>query len=88
MGLFSKLFSSGEKNFVSPMTGKVIAMENVPDPAFAQKMMGEGCGIDLSDGTIVAPFDVPDENFMAIKLNDTDIEINGIVQYAKEFIIL
>ena len=37
---------------------------------------------------IVAPFDVPDENFMAIKLNYTDIEINGIVQYAKEFGIL
>ena len=34
---------------------------------------------------IVAPFDVQDENFMAIKLNDTDIEIKGIVQYAKEF---
>ena len=34
---------------------------------------------------IVAPFDVPDENFMAIKLNDTDIEIKGVVQYAKEF---
>lgn len=37
---------------------------------------------------IVAPLDVPDENFMAIKLNDTDIEIKGIVQYAKEFGIL
>ena len=37
---------------------------------------------------IVAPFDVADENFMAIKLNDTDIEIKGIVQYAKEFGIL
>lgn len=34
---------------------------------------------------IVAPFDVPDENFMAIKLNDIDIEIKGSVQYAKEF---
>ena len=34
---------------------------------------------------IVAPFDVQDENFMAIKLNDTDIEIKGMVQYAKEF---
>lgn len=34
---------------------------------------------------IKAPFEVPDENFMAIKLNDTDIEINGTVQYAKEF---
>ena len=41
-----------------------------------------------SDGNeygIKAPFEVPDENFMAIKLNDTDIEINGTVQYAKEF---
>lgn len=41
-----------------------------------------------SDGNeygIKAPFEVPDGNFMAIKLNDTDIEINGTVQYAKEF---
>ena len=34
---------------------------------------------------IKAPFDVPDENFMAIKLNNTDKEIIGIVEYAKEF---
>ena len=34
---------------------------------------------------IQAPFDVADENFMAIKLNATDIEIKGVVQYAKEF---
>ena len=34
---------------------------------------------------IQAPFDVSNENFMAVKLNDTDIEIKGIVQYAKEF---
>ena len=39
MGLFSKLFQSNEKNFVSPMTGKVVAMSDIPDPAFAQKMM-------------------------------------------------
>ena len=34
---------------------------------------------------IQAPFDVADENFMAVKLNDADIEITGVVQYAKEF---
>ena len=34
---------------------------------------------------IKAPFEVSNENFMAIKLNDTDVEIKGIVQYAKEF---
>lgn len=34
---------------------------------------------------IQAPFEVPKENFMAIKLNNTDTEIKGIVEYAKEF---
>lgn len=34
---------------------------------------------------IKAPFEVPNENFMAMKLNNTDKEINGIVKYAKEF---
>ncbi len=34
---------------------------------------------------IKAPFEVPNENFMAIKLNDTDVEIKGTVEYAKEF---
>ena len=34
---------------------------------------------------IQAPFDVADENFMAVKLNETDTEITGVVQYAKEF---
>ncbi len=57
MGLFSKIFNSGEKNFVSPMTGKVVAMEDIPDPAFAEKMMGDGCGIELTDGKVIAPFD-------------------------------
>ena len=58
MGLFSKLFNGNTpKNFVSPMTGKVVRMEDIPDPVFSQKMMGGGCGIELTDGTVVAPFD-------------------------------
>lgn len=34
---------------------------------------------------IKAPFEVSNENFMAIKLNNTNKEIIGIVEYAKEF---
>lgn len=34
---------------------------------------------------IKAPFKVQNENFMAIKLNDTDQKIEGTVKYAKEF---
>lgn len=41
--------------------------------------------IPASQYGIKAPFEVANENFMAIKLNDTDVEITGIVEYAKEF---
>lgn len=41
--------------------------------------------IPASKYNIKAPFEVPNENFMAIKLNNTDKEIIGIVEYAKEF---
>lgn len=34
---------------------------------------------------IKAPFEVTDENFMAIQLNNIDTEINGVVEYAREF---
>ncbi len=39
------------------MTGKVLAMQDIPDPVFSQKTMGDGCGIELTDGKIIAPFD-------------------------------
>ena len=41
--------------------------------------------IPASTYGIMAPFDVPNENFMAVKLNETELEIKGMVQYAKEF---
>ncbi len=34
---------------------------------------------------ITAPFEVPDENFMAISLNGNDEKVNGTVEYVKEF---
>ena len=34
---------------------------------------------------IKAPFQVDNENFMAVKLNDSIMEIKGIIEYAKEF---
>ena len=34
---------------------------------------------------ILAPFEVDSNNFMVKRLNNTDKEINGVVNYAKEF---
>ena len=41
--------------------------------------------VPASQYGIKAPFEVPNENFMAIELNNTDVEITGVVEYAKEF---
>ncbi|AZK47476.1 sucrose-specific PTS transporter subunit IIBC [Paenibacillus lentus] len=41
----------------SPVAGKVLPLEEVPDPAFAQKHMGDGYAIEPTEGKVVAPFD-------------------------------
>ncbi|MEC5424659.1 PTS system trehalose-specific EIIBC component [Virgibacillus sp. C22-A2] len=41
----------------SPLSGSVIQLENVPDPTFSQKLMGDGLAIEPSDGSVLAPID-------------------------------
>ena len=60
MGLFN-FFKRREKEkwveVYSPLNGKVIALEEVPDEAFSKKMIGDGCAIDPVEGAIYAPLD-------------------------------
>ncbi|SDK50917.1 PTS sugar transporter subunit IIA [Lacicoccus qingdaonensis] len=39
----------------SPFNGKYVKLEDIPDPVFSEKMMGEGFGIEPSDGEVVSP---------------------------------
>lgn len=60
MGLFDFLKPKKEKKVVeifSPLAGTVIGLEEVPDDAFSQKMIGDGCAIDPAPGAIYAPVD-------------------------------
>ncbi len=41
---------------LAPVSGPVIPLEKVPDPAFAEKMLGDGLAIDPQNDTVVAPF--------------------------------
>lgn len=41
----------------SPLNGQVLSLEQVPDPVFSQKMMGEGVAIMPTGGDVVAPID-------------------------------
>ena len=43
------------KTIYAPASGKVVALENVPDPVFAGGMLGQGLGIWPSEGVVYAP---------------------------------
>lgn len=44
-------------DIIAPMNGRVVPLSEVPDPAFAEKQMGQGIAIIPSDGKVFAPFD-------------------------------
>lgn len=60
--MFKKLFGIKEEKqleeiIVAPLTGRVVNLEDVPDPTFSQKMMGEGLAVEPSEGEVVSPID-------------------------------
>ncbi len=48
--------SAGENDVLSPMTGTVLALDQVPDTTFASGLLGSGAAIIPSDNKVVAPF--------------------------------
>lgn len=57
--MLGKLFKKKEEvtdiTLVAPINGKVIALEDVPDPVFSEKMMGDGLAIRPTTGEVVSP---------------------------------
>ncbi|TSJ92226.1 PTS beta-glucoside transporter subunit EIIBCA [Gilliamella apicola] len=45
-----------EIDVTSPMIGKVYPLSEVPDPAFTQKLMGEGIAIEPTENHVYAPY--------------------------------
>ena len=42
---------------LAPISGRVWPLERIPDPVFAQKMVGDGLSIDPADAVLVAACD-------------------------------
>ncbi|MEJ9211812.1 PTS glucose transporter subunit IIA [Bacillus smithii] len=53
--VFRKRAKKVIEELYSPLSGEVISLEHVPDPVFAQKMMGDGLAIIPSSGKVVSP---------------------------------
>lgn len=52
---FASSSSEWSCNLLAPLDGPVLAIETVPDPVFAQKLVGPGVAIDPTGDTIKAP---------------------------------
>ncbi|WP_117017615.1 PTS sugar transporter subunit IIA [Aeribacillus pallidus] len=57
--MLKKIFAKNPKTIIEeiflPMYGEVISLSEVPDPVFAQKMMGDGIAVIPKDGKVVSP---------------------------------
>ncbi|WP_436861650.1 PTS sugar transporter subunit IIA [Staphylococcus caeli] len=70
--MFKKLFGKGkevnkESAIYAPITGEYVKIEDIPDPVFAQKMMGEGFGINPTEGEVVSPIEGKVDNVFPTK---------------------
>ena len=57
MGFFKKLFGKPVDTLCAPMAGKAVAITEVPDPTFAEGMLGNGIAIIPAEGKVYAPCD-------------------------------
>lgn len=50
-------FTAKPNTIYAPVKGTVIAQSSIPDATFASDALGQGIGIDPTEGIVVAPFD-------------------------------
>ncbi|CAG9620038.1 PTS sugar transporter subunit IIA [Sutcliffiella rhizosphaerae] len=84
MSFFKKLFGKNERKteerLVAPITGRLVPLEEVPDPVFAERMMGDGIAIEPTEGTVVSPVNgeivqfFPTKHAIGIK-SETGVEV-------------
>ncbi|KZE37283.1 PTS glucose transporter subunit IIA [Bhargavaea cecembensis] len=57
--MLSNLFKKKDKEekVVAPVSGQLMPIDQVPDPVFSGKMMGEGIAVMPDSGSVVAPVD-------------------------------
>ena len=66
MSIFDSLFRKKEEQSIiqlyAPMEGQAVALSEVPDSTFAEKLLGDGIAIIPTSGKVYAPCDAVIEN--------------------------
>lgn len=53
--MLSRFFTKRKLQIFAPVKGEMLSLEQVPDPVFSEKMMGDGVAIMPEDGGIYSP---------------------------------
>lgn len=82
--MFKNMFKKESKytSIYAPVSGKIVQLEDVPDPVFSQKMMGEGIAIIPFEGKIHAPV-----NGEVIQIPDTKHAVGIRAEDGSEILI-
>lgn len=81
--MFKKLFKKSKEQIIyAPLNGDILPLEEVPDPVFSQKMMGEGIAIMPNDGKLVSPI-----NGKVVQIPDTKHAIGLVGDDGTEILI-
>ena len=57
MGIFKKLFGKPMDELCAPVAGNAVPVSQVPDPTFAEELLGKGIAVEPTEGKILAPCD-------------------------------
>ena len=76
------LFKSKKIEIFSPLDGKVVDIENVPDEVFSQKLVGDGIAIIPSSSIVVSPINgiisriFPTKHAFSIRGNNIEVMVH------------
>lgn len=80
MALLKKIWGKKDLDIYAPLNGKVISLENVSDPIFAGKVLGDGIAIEPENDVLVSPVNgkiqMVSDTFHAIGIrSDSGVEL-------------
>lgn len=82
MGFFKKLFGKNLDTLYAPVAGNAVSVQTVPDPTFAEEMLGKGIAIEPTEGKVYAPCDATVDMMF-----DTGHAVSLVADFGAEILI-
>ena len=79
MGFFKKLFGKSMDELSAPVAGNAVPVSQVPDPTFAEELLGKGIAIEPTEGNLVIFDEDLDMDHLRMLVNGAVPKCGGMV---------